>query len=156
MGSIMYFGIDSEFSEESFMPDMEITQASNEISEDYTATASVSILVKSKNGDVLTSDGLVEMLEIENEIIKDPDVVEVLETPALPSANVNSVADIIGQMALARQNITFPTIEQKIGALQFMSDPQIKDLVMGILISNQTLPQIKGMFSMMLTKRVHG
>jgi predicted RND superfamily exporter protein len=152
MGSMMYFGIDQEFSEESFMPDMEITQASNEISEDYTSTASVSILIKSKNGDVLTSEGLAEMLSLENEFINDPDVIKVLETPALPSANVNSVADIIGQMALARQNITYPTIDQKIGALQLMSDAQIKELVVGILSSNQTLPQIKGMFSMMLTK----
>jgi predicted RND superfamily exporter protein len=152
LASIQFFGINQEFSEESFMPDMEITQASNEISDDYTATASVSILVKSKTGDVLTSNGLVEMLQIEKEIIDDPDVITVLENPVIPSANVNSVADLIAQMALAQQNISFPTLDQKIFSLQSMTDDQIKQLIIGILSSNQTLPQVKGMFSMMLTK----
>ena len=46
IGSIQIFGIEQEFSEESFMPDMEIAIASDEISMDYTTTASVSILVK--------------------------------------------------------------------------------------------------------------
>jgi len=53
MGSIGYFGIDQEFSEESFMPDMEMVIASEEISEKFTTTSRVSILVKSKNNDVL-------------------------------------------------------------------------------------------------------
>ena len=74
MFSMQFFGIDQEFSEESFMPEMEIAQASDEISTDFTTTASVSILVKSKDNDILTSNNLVEMLQIENAIISDPDI----------------------------------------------------------------------------------
>ena len=153
IGSIQIFGIEQEFSEESFMPDMEIVKASNEISEDYTATYSVSILVKSKNGDVLTSDALVEMLQIEKAIINDSKIMPTLENtnPEMLPTNVNSVADIIAQMALA-QNIPNPTMEQKIFAIQSMSDFDIKQLIGEILSSNQTPPMIKGMFSMMLTK----
>ena len=62
IGSIMYFGLDQEFSEESFLPDLEIAEASNEITDEYTATSSVSILVRSEQGDVLTSTVLTEML----------------------------------------------------------------------------------------------
>jgi predicted RND superfamily exporter protein len=152
LGSMVFFGIEQEFSEESFLPDMEISQASNEISDEYTSTSSISILVKATKGDVLTSNGLVEILTIEKEIINHSDIVPVLENPILPSANVNSVADIIAQMALVQENITFPTMDQKIFTIQSMNDDQIKQLIVGILSSNQTLPQIKGMFSFMLTK----
>ena len=152
IGCMQIFGVEQEFAEESFMPEMEIVKASNEISEEYTATYSVSILVKSKNGDVLTSDALVEMLQVENAIINDSDIIPTLETPDMPSVNVNSVADVIAQMVLAQQNVMFPTMDQKISVIQNMNDTQVKQLIVGILSSNQTPPQIQGMFSMMLTK----
>jgi len=152
MCSIQLFGIEQEFSEESFMPDMEIAIASDEISMDYTTTARVSILVKSKNDDVLTSDTLVEMLQIEKAIIDDSTIIAVLETPEMPSVNVNSVADIVAQMALLQQNITISTMNQKILTLQSMNDNQIKQLISGILSSDQTPIEVKGIFSMILTK----
>ncbi len=152
IGCMQIFGIEQEFAEESFMPEMEIVKASNEISEEYTATYSVSILVKSKNGDVLTSDALVEMLRVEKAIINDSNIKPTLENPITPSINVNSVADVIAQMALVQQNVTMPTMDQKISAIQNMNDTQVKQLISGILSSNQTPPQIQGMFSMMLTK----
>jgi len=151
MGSMQIFGSEQEFSEESFMPDMEISQASDEISADFTTTASVSILVKSKSNDVLTSNNLVEMLQIENAIISDPDIVSALNIPEMPSVNVNSVADIIAQMALLQQGVINPTMEQKISAIQSMNDNQIKLLVNGIVSSDETPIEVKGMFSMMLT-----
>ncbi len=152
VGSIYQFGIDSEFSEEAFLPDLEIAQASNEISDEYSATRSVSILVKSKNSDLLTSDALADILQVENEIVNDPEIKPTLETPEMPSVNANSVADVIAQMALISQNITFPTMEEKIFAIQNMDDAQLKQIIAGILASNQTPVEVKGMFSMMLTK----
>jgi predicted RND superfamily exporter protein len=152
MFSMQFFGIEQDFSEESFMPEMEIAQASDEISADFTTTASVSILVKSKDNDVLTADNLVEMLQIENSIITDPDIIPNLDTPEMPSMNVNSVADIIAQMALLQQNITSPTMQEKIFTIQSMSDIQIKMLISGILSSNETPIEVKAMFSMFLTK----
>ena len=152
MGSMQIFGIEQEFSEESFMPEMEIAKASDEISEKYITTSSVSILVKSKDNDVLTSNNLVEMLQIEKAIIDDSVIIPTLDTPEMPSVNVNSVADIIAQMALLQQNITIPTMDQKIFAIQSMNDDQIKLLISGILSSEQTPLEVKGIFSMMLTK----
>jgi predicted RND superfamily exporter protein len=150
--SMQFFGVEQEFSEESFMPDMEIAQASDEISADFTTTSSISILVKSKDNDVLTSKNLVEMLQIEKEIISDPDIVSSLYVPEIPSVNVNSVADIISQMALLQQGITNPTMEQKISVIQNMNDNQIKQLINGILSSDETPIEVKGLFSMILTK----
>jgi predicted RND superfamily exporter protein len=152
MGSMQIFGIEQEFSEESFMPEMEIAKASTEISENYTTSSSVSILVKSKDNDVLTSNNLVEMLQIEKAIINDSIIISTLENPEMPSVNVNSVADIVAQMALLQQNIIIPTIDQKIFAIQSMNDDQIKLLISEILSSDQTPLEVKGIFSMLLTK----
>ena len=152
MSSIQIFGIEQEFSEESFMPDMEIAIASDEISMDYTTTASVSILVKSKNDDVLTSDNLAEILQIEKNFVEDSTIKTNLETPEIPSVNVNSVADIVAQMALLQQGITNPTIDQKISIIKSMNDNQIKQLIREILISDQTPIEVKGLFSVILTK----
>ncbi len=152
IGSIQIFGIEQEFSEESFMPDMEIAIASDEISIDYTTTSSVSILVKSKDGDVLTSDNLVEILQIEKAIIEDSTIIPNLEIPEMPSVNVNSVADIVAQMALLQQNITVPTMDQKIFVIQSMNDQEIKQLITGILSSDETPIEVKVIFSMFLTK----
>ena len=152
IGFIQLYGIEQEFSEESFMPDMEIAKASDEISMDYTTTASVSILVKSKDNDVFTSHNLAEMLQIEKAIIEDSTIIPALEMPEMPSVNVNSVADIIAQMALLQQNITIPTMDQKIFFIQSMNDNQIKQFISEILSSDQTPIEVKGIFSMILTK----
>ena len=150
--SIQIFGIEQEFSEESFMPDMEIARASDEISADYTTTASISILVKSKDNDVLNKDNLVEILQIENEIISDKDIVNSLDNPEMPSANINSIADIVAQMVLLQQGVTNPSMDQKILTIQNMNDAQIKQFISVLLSSDQTPIEVKIMFSMMLTK----
>lgn len=152
VGCIQVIGINQEFSEESFMPEMEVVKASEEISDNYTGSYTVSILVKSMNENLLTSDGLVDMLRVEKAIIEDPLIIPILDTPETPSVNINSIADIIAQMALIQQNVTFPNIDQKIVALQNMNNNQIKQLITSILLSNQTPLEIKGMFSVILTK----
>mgnify|MGYP001063347296 CR=1 FL=1 len=152
VGCIQIFGIEQEFTEESFLPDMEVVKASNEISENYTATYTVPILAKSKNGDVLTSESLVDILQVEKIITADAKIVPALATPEMPSSNVNSIADTIAQMLLTQQNITTSTFEQKIFALQNLNDSQIKQFVMEVLTSSQTPLEIKGLFSMLLTK----
>jgi predicted RND superfamily exporter protein len=61
------------------------------------------------------------------------------------------VADIVAQSALAAQGNMAPTFDEKIAAIQFMNDTLIKQTITGILSSNFTPPQVKGMFSMLLT-----
>ncbi len=150
--SIQVFGIDQEFSEDSFMPDVEMVEASNEISEKYTTTKTLSLLAKSKNNDVLTSDSLVEILKIERNIANESSIHENLENSANPSSNIVSVADIIAQNALYPQGITYPTYEQKIQVLKSMSDIEIKLSITVFLNSSQASDQLKGIFTLMLTK----
>lgn len=108
VGCIQIFGINQEFSEESFLPDIDIVKASEEISSNYTGSYTVSILVKSQATDVLTAKSLVEMLQIEKQIIEDPAIIPLLETPEAPPLNVNSVADIIAQMAYSHKTSHSP------------------------------------------------
>ncbi len=150
--SIQVFGIDQEFSEDSFMPDVEMVEASNEISEKYTTTKTLSLLVKSKNNDVLTSESLVEILEIERNIANESLIYDTLENSAVPSSNINSVADIIAQNALYMKNITLPTYSEKIQVLKSMSDMEIKFLISGFLSSDLAPDYVKGMFTLMLTR----
>jgi predicted RND superfamily exporter protein len=150
-GFIGIFGIDQEFSESSFMPENEVVIAQEEVADLFSTSNvyGVTILVKDKNQDVLTSDALAEMLRVERDIVNDPIVNETLMFPDNPSSNANSVADIVAQFALAAQNNT--SFDEKIDAIQSMNDTVIKQTITGILSSISTPPQVKGMFSMLLT-----
>jgi len=153
-GCIAVFGIDQEFSESSFLPDNEVIKASDDVDELFKTsnTYSVSILVKGKDGDVLTSDVLAEMIVVERDIVTHPKIQPTLMDPDNPSSNANSVADVIAQSTLAAQGVMAPTYAQKIAAVQGMTNEQVKQTVSGLLASNNTPVQVKGMFSMMLTK----
>jgi predicted RND superfamily exporter protein len=153
MGFIGILGIDQEFSESSFMPENEVVIAQEEVADLFSTSNvySVSILVKDKNQDVLTSGALAEMLRVERDIVNDSTIAPTLMYPNIPSANANSVADIVAQSALAAQGNIAPTFDEKIATIQNMNDTLIKQTVIGILSSNFTPPQVKGMFSMLLT-----
>ncbi|UCG70921.1 MAG: MMPL family transporter, partial [Thermoplasmata archaeon] len=153
LGFIIILGIDQEFSESSFMPENEVVIAQEEVADLFRTSNvySVSILVKDKNQDVLTSGAMVEMLTVERDIVNDSEIVPTLMYPDNPSTNANSVADIVAQSALAAQGNMAPTFDEKIAAIQNMNDTLIKQTVTGILSSNFTPPQVKGMFSMLLT-----
>lgn len=153
LGFMGIFGIDQEFSESSFMPENEVVIAQEEVSELFSTSNvySVSILVKDEDKDVLTSDAMVEMLTVERDIVNDSIIAPTLMYPDIPSANANSVADIVAQSALAGQGNMAPTFDEKIFAIQNMNDTFIKQTIVGILSSNFTPPQVKGMFSMLLT-----
>ena len=141
MFSIQIFGINQEFSEESFMPNMEMAEASEEISEKFTSIGSISILVKSKNKDVLTTDDLVEILQIEKKVISKL-TNENTDKNTDSYISVNSVADIIAQTALFPTGNTNPTIDEKIVVIQNMNDDEIKQTVIGLFTSDQTSPEI--------------
>lgn len=96
MGSVIYIkGINFKTDEKTYLPDTEITRASFEITENYTAVDRITILVK--NGDVLTNSSLIEMLEIEKKILENKEVQKILDNPDFLESNVNSIADMITQ-----------------------------------------------------------
>ena len=95
ISGIVIKGLDTEFEEETFLPDIEMAKANMEVEDEYTGTYSVSILVKAED-DVLTTQALIEMLEIEDAIVSDKNVKDKLESPNTYTSAV-SVADIIAQ-----------------------------------------------------------
>jgi predicted RND superfamily exporter protein len=148
------FGIDQEFSESSFLPDNEVVQAQEEVSELFSTSNVyfVSILVKARDGDVLNSSVLVEMLTVERNIINDTEITPTLMNQLNLSENANSVADIIAEAVLIAQGKEDPSFDEKIDAIKYMTNLQIKQTVTGILASNSTPLYVKGMLHFSLTK----
>ncbi len=151
IASVATFGLKQEFSEETFMPDLEEVKANQEILNNFTSTYDVTILVKSKNGDLLTKNALIEMLKIEKNIANSS-LREKLYTPFMPSYSIGSVADIIAQFILQQKGIENPTYDEKIAALQQMDDSQIKNVIKNFLTNPFAPADIKAMFTMSLTK----
>ena len=149
---IGFKGINSDYSEESFMTVTDESKALDEIQADYSrGTNSISILVKSTGSDLLTADALAEILAMEQRLAGDPVIMPALATPDMPGYSFNSIADTISQM-LIPQNITLPTMEQKIDAMRGTQDAMIKGLLQQLFNSDTTPPEIKGVIPMMLTK----
>ena len=151
LASIAYFGLQQEFSEETFMPDVEEVKANEEISNNFTSTYDVTILVKPKNDDLLTKNALIEMLEIEK-AIANSSLKQKLYTPLAPSYSIGSVADIVSQVILQQRGVESPTYDEKIATIQQMNDSQIKDTIKSFLINPFVPADIKAMFKMSLTK----
>jgi len=146
-------GIDSDYSEESFMTETDESRALDEIQMEYSrGTNSISILVKSRGSDLLTADALADILKIEQKLAADPIIKPTLATPNEPDLSFLSVADTISQMLLISQNNTTPTMTHKIDALTGAQDSQIKSMISGLFKSNSTPPEVKGAISMMVTK----
>lgn len=150
---IVFEGIDSDYSEESFMTETDESRALDEIQTEYSrGTNSISILVRSPDSDVLTAVALADMLKIEQKLAADPIIILALATPGEPELSFHSVADTISQMLLISQNITTPTMTEKIDALAGVPDAQIKSLIANIFSSSTTPPEVKGAMAMMVTK----
>jgi predicted RND superfamily exporter protein len=87
-------GAEMEASEETFIPNTDIVNASREISEDFETSEMIQILVRTENGNVLLPESLVEILKVEKAISVDEQISEIL----LPEENpmrISSVADRI-------------------------------------------------------------
>jgi len=98
-------GLDQTFDESSFMPDIPMAQAESEVGNNFAREYSITILVKGTNGNILTPEALVEMLEVEKALAEDPFLAKNLEQPTVPAGNFNSVADQIVFIALLQEQI---------------------------------------------------
>ncbi|MCD6481228.1 MAG: RND family transporter [Thermoplasmata archaeon] len=150
VASVATFGLKQEFSEETFMPDMEMVRANDEIMTNFTSSYDVSILVKAKHGDVLTKDALVEMLEIERDIANSS-LQDMLFTPDTPQYSMGSVADMVAQIVIKKQGVI--SYDEKIEALQGMNDSEIKKAILdSIFYPFSPFHRLEPMFTMSLSK----
>jgi len=85
------FGMEENFDEDSFLPDIEIAKADNRISDDFTTSYSVMVLVRSpeEDGSILTTDAMVEMLELKRAIVNNSDIRPYLQDPENPLSEDN-------------------------------------------------------------------
>lgn len=87
--------------ESSFLPDTPVANADVEIREEYGQVESVTILVKGRQGDVLSQGAMVELLELERTLAADPMVKGNL-TPSTPQQPaVASLADFLAMVLIA-------------------------------------------------------
>ena len=150
---IVFKGIDSDYSEESFMIETDESRALDEVQMEYSrGTNSISILVRSTDSDLLTADALTDMLMIQRKLAADPVIIPALASPDLPELSFTSIADIISEMFLIKQNITTATMNEKIDVLTGIEDVNITNMLTEMFSSNTTPPEVKGAVSMMLTK----
>jgi len=84
-------GISTQMNEESFMPDMEVVNAYQDVTSNYTEQYTVQILVRSYNGDILNRDSLAEVFELEEALLSNETILANLEDPSYPEGNIVSL-----------------------------------------------------------------
>ncbi|MCK4614545.1 MAG: hypothetical protein KAU14_07070, partial [Thermoplasmata archaeon] len=80
-----------------YLPDNDVVNAYFEVAEKYGEVEGVQILAKANDGDVLTMDVMMEILDVERALLNDSKVLKALKTPEVPGASMMSCADFIAQ-----------------------------------------------------------
>ncbi len=73
-GAFLLQGIEMEATENTFMPENELVNASEEIGEKFGSTQGVQVIVKADSGNVLIPESLVEVVEVQEAISNNEDV----------------------------------------------------------------------------------
>lgn len=89
--SIYSNGISTQLNEESFMPDMDVVNAYQDVKSNYTGQYVVQILARSNNGNLLNRESLGEIFEVEEALIKNESIRANFENPICPEGNVMSL-----------------------------------------------------------------
>jgi hypothetical protein len=86
---------DGAVSQSSFLPDSEVISAIEDIGDKFSTEYPVDTLVYSKNDDILTSDGFVEILEIEIALIENELIANNSMTPSNPSTDIAAIPNYL-------------------------------------------------------------
>lgn len=151
------FGLkqNTEEDEDAFLPEGEIKDTLDDLRNNYgSKVAYLQILVKGKNGNVLTKESLIDILEVEREIAGNEKVQDVLY-PQPP--NIVSVSSALAQAILMSPPLNFTpqdiTYEGMISVLENMAQGQIDGMILGMW--NNPDPEVQeamGQLSVLLSK----
>jgi len=151
-----YFGIGAEMEaeEETFLPDNELVNAEIEIKDEYGVTRPVQVLVKSENGDLLTSAALTEMLRVEKGFLEDENISSTLISERNPQRMMSPadtiimgkmLLDLIGEMTITFQgmNTSFTSVGTMVNSShlainQVISTPYLNSTILSL---NQSLSE---------------
>jgi len=86
---------DGEINQSSFLPDNEVISALNDIGDKFVTEYPVDTLIYSKNGDILTSDSFVEIIEIEIRLTNNELITNNSMTPSNPSADIIAIPNYL-------------------------------------------------------------
>ena len=86
---------DGTVSQSSFLPDNEVISALEDIGDKFSTEYPVATLVYSKDGDILTSDSFVEILEIEIALIGNELIANNSITPSNPSTDIAAIPNYL-------------------------------------------------------------
>ncbi len=114
--SILFNGIKYEFNEESFLPDNEVVRANKEVLTEYEDHYYVIMLAKSRDGNILNKEDMLEILEIEKKVNESL------------NAKSFSFADFISSIFLINENKEI-NYENKIEVMERKSNEDIKQLL---------------------------
>jgi predicted RND superfamily exporter protein len=98
-------GLNDEFDEGSFLPDVEMAKADSEVSDNFEREYSIPVLVKSNNNNVLTPATQIEILQLEKELSENSFLSNKFEDPEDNSKNFNSIAEQLIYIYLMDQNL---------------------------------------------------
>ena len=114
--SILFNGIKYEFNEESFLPDNDVVRANKEVLTEYEDYYYVVVLAKSRDGNILNKEDMLEILEIEKKVNESL------------NAKSFSFADFISSIFLMNENKEI-NYENRIEVMERKGNEDIKQLL---------------------------
>ncbi|RLF51326.1 MAG: hypothetical protein DRN11_02975 [Thermoplasmata archaeon] len=114
--SILFNGIKYEFNEESFLPDNDVVRANKEVLTEYKDYYYVVVLAKSRDGNILNKEDMLEILEIEKKVNESL------------NAKSFSFADFISSIFLMNENKEI-NYENRIEVMERKGNEDIKQLL---------------------------
>ena len=133
------FGLEKhdEEDESSFLPDNEVANAAEEIDENYGVQRQyLIIIVQGKNGDVLTREALIDILEVEKRVAENPKVKEVLFPQP---GNISSLSSALARKILDNDKAGY---DEMLGALQALDTPALKTIIRNASQDEESGPQL--------------
>ena len=157
--SVAVNGLNSEFSDDSFMPDNEIANADSEMREIFESTYGVTVLVRSEE-DIITQAGFLTALEFEAAVYGDQNISQYMIDPVNPTNSIVSPFAIVATAILQNMDqatldligaTAEPTYENLIKAVSVTPTQTLKDTVGYLLTSPETPELVKAFVPRLMT-----
>lgn len=136
--SIYTNDISTQLNEESFLPDMDVVNAYENVSSNYTGQYVVQILAKSRDGDILDRESLAEVFAVEEALLADTTIVEHVENPGYPEGNMRSLPTTLAVVRIVAE-ATIQGINNDILFYYPYNITQMKKALLGENISIYTI-----------------
>jgi len=106
--AIMFFsiytnGIDTQFNESSFQPNIAVVETQQEINANFTSQYVVEVLIRAKDSNLLDTASLMEIFALEETLLENDTIRQHLAEPAYPEGNVISLPTTLAATRIAAE-----------------------------------------------------